>query len=119
MRVDLCDVLVKIRYSKVIIEIPKELTEKYKPNREASKGLNFTLRDVQGKVIYAGPLPELAFDPTFSYVNLALPQGSWKVDFSLGDNKQLRPAAVSLHIAGLSCKKVTVVGDTPIEQPCQ
>jgi hypothetical protein len=119
VRVDLGDVLVKVRYSKVVIELPSVLGEKYKPSRDALNELNFTLRDAQAKIIYDGQLPELAFDPTFSFVNLALTKGAWRVEFSCSNQKvRLRSPVLPIHIADLGCKKVTVVHGRQTEQTC-
>jgi hypothetical protein len=119
VRVDLGDVIVKVLYGKVIIELSKVLGDKYTPRRTALKELNLTLRDAKGKIIYEGQLPEMAFDPTFSYVNLALTQGTWKVEFSYGDQKmRLGSPVLSIHIADLGCKKVTLVDSKLKEQAC-
>ena len=91
-REDLGDVLVRIRYSKVTLDLPKVLGEQYKPSQEASRLLNVTLQDSQGNVIYEGPLPEVAFDPTFSFINLALTKGKWIVNISpAGQPQMIRP----------------------------
>lgn len=91
-RADMGDVLVRVRYSKATINLPKVLGEQYDPGQEASRLLNFTLQDSQGNVIYDGHLPEVAFDPTFSSINLALTEGKWIVKISLtSQNQMIRP----------------------------
>lgn len=118
-RVDLGDVLVRVRFSKVIIELPKVLGEQDKPSRDVLEALKFTLRDARGKIIYDGQLPESAFDPTFSFVNLALTKGVWGVEFSIADQKiRLRSPVLSIRIADLGCKKITLVNGRQSEQGC-
>lgn len=119
VRVDLGDIIVKVLYGKVIIELSKVLGDKYTPSRTALKELNLTLRDAQGKIIYDGQLPELAFNPTFSYVNLALTKGTWKVEFFLGDQKlRLRSPVLSIDIKDLDCRRVTLINGKQTEQAC-
>jgi len=118
-RVDLGDVLVKVLYSKVIVDLPKVLGKEYTPSRKAVKVLNFTLRDAHGKIIYDGHLPELAFDPTFSSVNLALPKGAWRVEFSFDNHKvQLQRSVLSIDIKDLGCRKVSLVDGRLSEEAC-
>jgi len=120
VRVDMGDVIVKVLYGRVVIELPKVLGDKYTPSRNALKELNFTLRDAKGKIIYNGQIPELGFDPTFSCVNLALTKGTWNVELSYNNQEvQLRSPSLSINIKDLDCKKVTLVDGRQSEQACQ
>ncbi|MGH9875198.1 MAG: hypothetical protein ACRD9S_22310 [Pyrinomonadaceae bacterium] len=118
-RVDLGNVLVKVRYARVIVELPSVLGEKYKPSREALTEVNLTLRDARGKIIYDGSLPELAFDPKSSFVNLALPKGEWRVDFSCNNrNRTLRSPLLSIDIQDLGCKRFALIDGKQTVRAC-
>lgn len=84
--IDLGRVVVKLRYGKVKLELPDLLREHFKPDR--GDRLKLTLRDHLERAIYDGYLPDVAVDPASSSVTLALPQGKWFVNFSLGDGPQ-------------------------------
>jgi hypothetical protein len=86
--IELGRVVVKLRYAKVKIELPALLGAQYEASQAAASNLKFILRDYQKKIIYDGYLPDAAFAPTFSAVNLALPQGRWFVNFSVGEGAQ-------------------------------
>lgn len=119
-RQDLGDVLVKIRYGKAIVDLTSILGERYKPNEVAAKLLRFVLRDQRRKIIYDGWLPERAFDPTFSSVRLALTKGTWGLEFSFADDKNLvRSPQLNIHVTDDGCQRVTMIVGRPTQQPCE
>lgn len=85
--IDLGRVVVKLRYGKVKLELSGLLAARFDPAR--GERLKITMRDHLERTIYDGYLPDVAYDPATSSVNLALPKGKWFANFSLGDGPQL------------------------------
>ena len=82
--IELGDVLVDIRFYKIRINLPSILGKNYNPNDESSKDIDFMLRDIKGKIIYSGNLSgEKIFDPTHTFLNLALTKGNWLVTLTM------------------------------------
>jgi hypothetical protein len=84
--IDVGRVLVRLRYTKVKFDLERLLGAHYVPRLASS--LRITVRDYLGNIITNGYMPDVAFDPTHTSVNLALPKGKWFVNFSLGDGPQ-------------------------------
>lgn len=118
-RVDLGDVLVRIRYGKVIVDLQKMLGDQYKTSEETLRFLKVTLRDGQGKIIYDGSLPAVAFDRTVSSLNLALTKGKWTLAVSLDNqNQRIRSPRLLIRVDNLGCMKVSLRDGKPRQQAC-
>lgn len=119
VRVDLGDVLVRIRWSKIIVDLREVLGEQYQPSRDSSRSLKMTLRGSKRIYIYDGRLPEVAFNPTFSSVNLALPKGRWILEFSLNPpNQRIRSIRFLINLKNLGCTKITLIEGKQRQTPC-
>jgi hypothetical protein len=119
VRVDLGDVLVRIRWSKVIVDLREVLGEQYQSSQDSSRSLKMTLRSSKRKLIYDGRLPEVAFNSTFSSVNLALPKGWWILEFSLNtQNQRMRSIRFLINVKNLGCTKVTLIEGKQRQMPC-
>lgn len=117
--VHLGNVQVRIRYSKIIVDLPR-LLPSYVPSQQSAEALIFSLRDYRGKLIYKGTLPNVAFAPNFSSVNLALTKGKWTVEFFLSDREgRRRPRHFTINVKRLSCTRITSAKGKNIYLPCQ
>jgi hypothetical protein len=86
MRVDLGDVLLRIRYSKITLELSRVLGKSFRAFQD-SGSLHMVLRDDRKRVAYDDLLPGPAFDSQLSSLNLALIRGRWTMEFSVGDKR--------------------------------
>lgn len=110
VRVDLGDVPVRIQYRKVIVELPKIFGKQYLPDQGLARRMKLTVRNHQRKIIYNGYVPEVAFDPTFSSLKLALPKGAWTLEFFLeNQNKKIHSPPLSIDMSRLSASKDSVL----------
>ena len=118
-RIDVGDVTVILRYAKVKIDLAKTWRENLNPTRDEFKEMRFTLRSKQGQVVYSGRLTEPTFDFAASTANLALPNGTWILEFSISraGRRILSPRRV-ININTLSCINVTLT-DKQVQKPCE
>jgi len=117
-QVNLGDVLIKLRFGRVRIELPYVL-RKYAPQRDEDQALNIKLRNKHGRLIFFGWVTKVAFDETSSLVNLALPRGVWKVEFFGKDPEgRLESQRLTLRIRDLGCKRITLNNGRQSERAC-
>lgn len=117
--VHLGNVQVLIRYSKIIIDLPRLLSS-YVPSQQSAEALTFRLRDNRGKTIYKGTLPNVAFGSNFSSLNLALTKGTWTVGFSLPDRDgRVRSRRLTVTIETLGCTRITTDNGRTSNRPCE
>lgn len=101
-QVDLGEVVVKLRYAKVIIELPKISAGKRTQPPTAFPALDLRLLDGKGTVLYSGQVPKSAFDPTFESIKLALPNGNWKLKLLLSDSGRDIASSHSISVKNLN-----------------
>jgi hypothetical protein len=117
--VHLGDVRVRIRYSRLIIDLSR-LIPWYAPNQQTAGALRLDLKDDRGKLIYNGSLPNVAFDPTFSSVNLALTKGKWAMEFFLpSQGASVRPLRLTVTIKTPGCTRITIDNGRKSYRPCE
>lgn len=105
-QLDLGDVPVDIRYNEVTVELTKVLKGQYQPGGDAASLLSITLTDELGTVVYDGRPSEVAFDPTYSSINLALTNGRWTLTLHPDPrNRRSRPVRTILDVARVPCGK--------------
>lgn len=119
VRLDLGDVVVKTRYSKVIIDLKKVIGEEYKPSQDIMSRFEITIRDNKGRIFFQGGLPQAAYDSTYSFIKLVLVKGKWSLDISfLRDDKMIKVPRFWLNIQKPGCQKLVLEDDAPMAQLC-
>ena len=106
-QVDLGEVVVKLRYAKVIIELPNIPAGNRKEPSTAFPTVDLRLVDGTGTVIYSGRVPKSALDPTFESIKLALPNGNWKLKLILRDSGRDISSCHSISVKNLSPLRIT------------
>jgi hypothetical protein len=106
------DVVATILYTGVKLDLVSLFPGKYEASERAAGYLKIALKDSYGKQIYKGDLPTVsAFDPGYSFANIALPQGRWSLTISFTDENQLSTSRrITLDNKSTNCKLVTFVG---------
>jgi hypothetical protein len=79
LQVDLGDVRVQARYSKVEIRILDRTGQPLSPASKDFDNLRLIIRDARGEVIHEGGVAEAAKRKDKSSIVLALPQGTWEI----------------------------------------
>jgi len=98
--IQLGDVEVKIRFGKVILEVP----ENWKELAPESTPLFLRLRDRTGALIYDGKLPLTTANASSDSVKLALTPGRWKVQLMMRHhNQELSSPVKSVNVQPGSC----------------
>jgi len=118
IHVGLGDVVVKTRFSKVVVDLPNLLGDQYVPNKEVMSLLKITLKDENSKIIYQGGLPKAAFDSTYTFVNFVLVKGKWKIEISFARKTMDMKYCFNLNINDLECRKLSLKNNKPIEDFC-
>lgn len=112
--VELGDVEVKIRYGKVILEVP----ESWKDLAPESTPLRLRLRDRTGALIYNGKLPLTTATAKSDSVKLALTPGRWKVQLLLDHKGQRLSSPVRpVVVKPTGCETITLTKNSSPE-PC-
>lgn len=75
--VDLGDVVVRNRYAKVILDLPKPSLGENRSGSNDRMQVNLSLLDSRKRIIYSGFLPMAALTSDLGPVNLVLPMGRW------------------------------------------
>jgi hypothetical protein len=103
----------------LIIDLP-QLVRGYVPGQETASHLSLSLKDDRGKVVYNGRLPNVAFDPTFSSLNLALTNGKWAMQLSLPNEcAGIRSLPLTVTIKARGCTRITVKKGRRSYRPCR
>jgi hypothetical protein len=117
-RFEMGDLKLKLYYGEVTIDLTRLLKEGYKPGRVASSWLHFTLRGL-GKTIHDGQIPSVAFDSTFSFLNLALPTGRWYLRVALEEKEKTGAPRVIIDVNKTGKVEVTYPKAPPANRSSQ
>jgi hypothetical protein len=113
-RVDLGNVVVRVRFGKVVLQVP----EKWKELAPEASALRLHLRDRTGAVIYNGEIPTMIASAKSESVKLALTPGRWTLQLSLRNGQQIfRSPIKSVTVRLNSCAAVSFDRSTRTK-PC-
>lgn len=113
-RIDLGDVQVKIRFGKVILQMP----EAWKDLAAESTTLWLRLRDRTGTTIYDGQLPKTTATSKSNTVKLALTPGRWKVQLEIRQNGHRSSSDMKSVVVRAGSCTVQPLTKLAIGQPC-
>ena len=102
-RVDLGNVVVRIRFGKVILQVPKQWKE-----MAPEAALRLDLRDRTGALIYTGQIPAMIASAKSESVKLALTPGRWSLQLSVRNRQRIvRSPVKSVTVRLDSCEAVS------------
>jgi hypothetical protein len=117
--VDLGDVLVKIRYSKVILDLKSIIKRENGAQEKSGDLLKLAVWDRYGKLLYVGEAAPIAFDPSRESLNLVLPRGVWKLRVSLvRQNRTVTFSDLQIRVSSLDCQKLRMLHGKQYQEGC-
>ena len=104
-RIDLGDVIVPLRYSKVVINVPASWSRL----ETVSNSLAMRVFDRTGRMIYESTLPENVGTLKSQSIKLALGQGNWSIQLFVPHMSELRTQRKTIQIKADSCISLSFV----------